>query len=108
GFRLVSGGIVGLGGVFVSLPLVDRKLALMVCVTVPVMSAGLWIWQKHSRRSFLAARAAISTVNASIQENVSGIRVIQSLSRERRNARDFDAVNAHNLGTNLAASRMAA
>ena len=41
---------------------------------------------------------AISAVNASIEENVSGVRVIQSLTREGTNARAFDQVNAHNGG----------
>jgi ATP-binding cassette subfamily B protein len=72
------------------------------------MGVGLWIWQRQSRPSFLAARAAISAVNASIQENVSGIRVIQSLSRERHNAKEFDEINAHNLGSNLTVSRLSA
>lgn len=108
GFITILGSLLSLVGIFVTLLLLNWKLALMVFATVPVMGGTLWLWQRQSRRSFLAARAAISTVNASIQENVSGVRVIQSLSRERVNAREFDAVNAHNLNTNLKASRAAA
>lgn len=106
GMLTVLGSMLSLTGIFVALILLNWKLALMVFITVPVMGGGLWFWQRWSRPSFLAARAAISTVNASIQENVSGIRVIQSLSRERRNASDFNTINARNLGTNLMASRI--
>lgn len=84
------------------------QLGLMVFSTVPVMALVLWIWQRSARRNFLAARAAISSVNASIQENVSGIRVIQSLSRERRNSANFDEVNTRNRDANLRASRTSA
>jgi ABC-type multidrug transport system fused ATPase/permease subunit len=108
GTLTILGSMLSLTGIFASLLLLNWRLALMVFVTVPIMAAGLWIWQGRSRPSFLAARAAISAVNASIQENVSGIRVIQSLSRERRNAEEFHAVNAHNLGSNLTVSRLSA
>jgi ATP-binding cassette subfamily B protein len=108
GFISILGSVLSLAGIFVTLMLLNWELALMVFVTVPIMVFGLWLWQRQSRRSFLAARAAISSVNASIQENVSGVRVIQSLSRERVNSREFDAVNSLNLTTNLKASRAAA
>jgi ATP-binding cassette subfamily B protein len=108
GTLTILGSLLSLTGIFVSIMLLNWRLALMVFVTAPIMGAGLWLWQRQSRPSFLAARAAISAVNASIQENVSGIRVIQSLSRERRNAQDFHAINAHNLGSNLTVSRISA
>ena len=108
GTLTILGSLLSLTGIFISILLLNWRLALMVFVTAPIMAGGLWIWQRQSRPSFLAARAAISAVNASIQENVSGIRVIQSLSRERRNAQEFDAINAHNLGSNLTVSRLSA
>jgi ABC-type multidrug transport system fused ATPase/permease subunit len=65
-------------------------------------------WQGFARRSFREARATISLVNASLQENVSGVRVIQSLGREARNSRQFDEANTANLEANLGASRVSA
>ena len=53
-------------------------------------------------------RAAISLVNATLQENISGMRVIQSMAREDRNSAEFDDLNAYNRDTNLEASRVAA
>jgi ATP-binding cassette subfamily B protein len=102
------GNMLSLVLIFGTIMLLNWQLGLLVFSVVPVMALVLWVWQRQARRSFLAARAAISSVNASIQENVSGIRVIQSLSRERRNARDFEEVNAHNLNTNLRATRISA
>ncbi|MEI6665562.1 MAG: ABC transporter ATP-binding protein [Chloroflexota bacterium] len=108
GVLQILGSVLSLAGIFVAIMLLHWRLGLMVFSIVPVMAAALWFWQRQARHSFLAARAAISTVNASIQENVSGIRVIQSLSRERRNAEAFGDVNTNNLNTNLKASRMSA
>ena len=108
GFISILGSVLSLAGIFVTLLLLNWRLAVMVFITVPIMATALWVWQSQARQSFLAARAAISSVNASIQENVSGVRVIQSLSRERVNSRQFGSVNTQNLETNLQASRMSA
>jgi ATP-binding cassette subfamily B protein len=102
------GNMLSLVLIFATLMALNWQLGLLVFSVVPVMALVLWIWQRQARRSFLAARAAISSVNASIQENVSGVRVIQSLSRERRNSREFEEVNSHNLNTNLRATRVSA
>ncbi|HEY5625952.1 MAG TPA: ABC transporter ATP-binding protein, partial [Dehalococcoidia bacterium] len=47
-------------------------------------------------------------VNANLQENVSGVRVIQSMSREDENAKRFDRVNAGNWNANVQAGRITA
>jgi ABC-type multidrug transport system fused ATPase/permease subunit len=56
----------------------------------------------------MAQRQAIAIVNANLQENVSGIRVIQSLSREDVNSRRFDSVNADHMRAGVRAGRMQA
>jgi ABC-type multidrug transport system fused ATPase/permease subunit len=53
-------------------------------------------------------RQAIAVVNANLQENVSGVRVIQSLSREDENAKRFDRVNQQNLSANVQAGKLTA
>jgi len=47
-------------------------------------------------------------VNATLQENISGIRVIQSMVQEGRNRAEFTELNAYNRDTNLESSRIAA
>ena len=58
-------------------------------------------WQILARRAFVRVRQAIATVNASLQENVSGVRVVQSLRREQENIRRFDKLNADNWAPTL-------
>jgi len=65
-------------------------------------------WQRYAQRSFRITRASISLVNATLQENISGVRVIQSLAREGRNRREFDSLNGYNRDTTLEANRIAA
>src|SRR5579884_520884 len=95
-------------GILVTLFLLNWLLALCISVVVPIMTVSLYIWQKYAQNSFRRTRAAISIVNASLQENVSGVRIIQSLTRENVNKQRFGDVNRQNFEANLAASRVSA
>jgi ATP-binding cassette subfamily B protein len=86
----------------------DVELTLVTFSVVPVLIVIMWLWQMRARRTFVRVRQAIAIVNANLQENVSGVRVIQSLSREDENARRFDRVNAENLSANVDAGRVTA
>ena len=95
-------------GIVVVMVLMSPLLALLTFIVLPVMVAIAAFWQKQCERSFRQTRAAISLVNATLQENISGMRVIQSMVREDRNSAEFDDLNAYNRDTNLTASRIAA
>ncbi|TAJ16462.1 MAG: ABC transporter ATP-binding protein, partial [Dehalococcoidia bacterium] len=86
----------------------DLQLASVTFVAVPILVMVMVVWQKRARSAFVEVRQAISTVNATLNENVSGVRVIQSLSREDENARRFDQINRQNLKANINASRLSA
>ena len=113
--ELLSRGAVSLLGDVLSLMLVvfflvqiDLQLTLATFVTAPVMVGVIIVWQRYARVAFLRVRQAIAVVNANLQENISGVRVIQSLSREDENLRRFDAVNEQNLAANIASARLSA
>ncbi len=86
----------------------DAELTLITFAVVPFLVGAMAVWQALARRSFIRVRQAIAIVNASLQENVSGVRVIQSLSREDENSRRFDDVNRNNLTANVTAGRVTA
>jgi ABC-type multidrug transport system fused ATPase/permease subunit len=104
----ITADLLSLGGIIFILFFMNARLALITMSVIPVMAAILLVWQKYARNAFMRVRQAISVVNAGLQENISGARVIQSLSREDENFRRFDSMNEANLGANLSASRLAA
>jgi ATP-binding cassette subfamily B protein len=97
--------LVGIIGVMIAM---NAGLALLTFTVLPLMMLIAAFWQRYAQRSFRLTRAAISLVNATLQENISGMRVIQSMAREERNRAEFDELNAYNRDTNLEASRVAA
>lgn len=108
GLLSIMSSLLALIGIIVAMLAMNVKLALLSFIVLPVMIVIAGFWQKHAQRSFRVTRAAISLVNATLQENISGMRVIQSMVREDRNRAEFDDLNAYNRDTNLTASKIAA
>ncbi|MBV9709993.1 MAG: ABC transporter ATP-binding protein [Ktedonobacteraceae bacterium] len=108
GLLAMLSSVVALFGIIGTMLVLNAGLALLSFTVLPVMIGIAIFWQRHAQRSFRLTRAAISMVNATLQENISGMRVIQSLVRENRNSEEFEGLNAYNRDTNLEASRIAA
>ena len=84
------------------------QLALACFTVIPVFVVIMIFWQGKARQAFMQIRYAIAGVNASLQENITGVRVTQSLNREGVNLSQFDQLNADHLNANLNASRLTA
>jgi ATP-binding cassette subfamily B protein len=97
-----------LAGIACVMIVMNARLALLTLTAVPALFCIILVWQKYARRAFTRTRRAIATVNAELQERISGIRVTQSLSREKINSQQFNNVNKANLNANLDATKLTA
>ena len=100
--------VLTLGGVIVAMLIMNARLALITLTVVPLLFIILAIWQRYARVAFRRTQTAIAGVNAGLQENITGVRVLQSLNREQANIRRFGAANTKNLDANLQAMRYVA
>ncbi len=98
--------LLSLVGIVVVLFIMNVKLAAITLTVLPVLMIVLLVWQRYARHSFDRVRRAIAVVNGALQENISGVRVVQSLTREDVNFRRFDRLNHDHLDANLQASRL--
>jgi ATP-binding cassette subfamily B protein len=108
GLLTILADFVGLGIVIFFIFFQDVELALITFAVVPFLVVAMAIWQVRARLAFIRVRQAIAVVNANLQENVSGVRVVQSLSREDENQRRFDEINTDNWKSNVQAGRLTA
>ena len=108
GFIMILADFFGLFLVIGIMLYKGAEMALITLAVVPFLVVAMFIWQTYARRAFMRARQAIAVVNASLQENVSGVRVIQSLSREGESSSRFDDVNRDNFAANIGAGRITA
>ena len=76
--------------------LVDAKLALVTFTVVPVLVVVAVVFRLRVRDAFRETRVRIARINATIQETITGMKVVQLFTREQRNLADFDVQNALN------------
>ena len=108
GFLNVLADLFGLLIIVVVLFFIDPLLAVISISVVPLLLVFMAVWQRHAARAFVRVRQAIAIVNGNINENVSGVRVVQSLRREEENLRRFNQLNEENRQSNLEAVRLQA
>jgi len=99
---------VGLAIVVVVLLFVDWQLALVTFAIVPPLVFVMTWWARHARKAFTDVRVKVSAMYGTLAENVSGVRAIQSMSREGENARRFDTLNQDNRNANIWAGMLSA
>jgi ATP-binding cassette subfamily B protein len=97
--------ILSLIGFVVFMLVVDWQLALISLSIIPVLIFILGYWQKFARHSFMRIRRAIAMVNGEYNQNITGVRVVESFNRQDENLAHFNELNREHLDANLEASR---
>ncbi len=106
--ELFSSGVVTVfGDVFTIIAIVammlvvDWRLALVAFAVIPVMIVVAVTFRRHVRTSFRDIRTWVARLNAYLQEQLAGVRVVQLFSRERAEARAFAGINRGHLDAHL-------
>ncbi|MGQ0520179.1 MAG: ABC transporter ATP-binding protein [Actinomycetota bacterium] len=95
-------------GVAGAMLLMNVRLSLAtLTVLVPLVLATIW-FRRLSAAAYDTARDRIATVNANLQESLSGVRVAQAYGREKRNIGDFRRVTKDYFNARLDAQRLVA
>jgi len=103
----VARDVFTLGGIVVTMLAMNAKLSLLTFAVLPIMAILTFAFRRRARDNYRRARMAISWVNSVLAENINGVRVVQSFSREDTNYTYFkDVVNGYNLKANLVAARL--
>ena len=73
----------------------DWRLALATLSVVPALAVATAIFRIRSSRAYRAVRERLGLVTATLAEDIAGMRVVQSFTREPARRRHFEEVNAH-------------
>jgi ATP-binding cassette subfamily B protein len=92
-------------GVAVALVLVDWQMALAVFAVVLVLAGVSVIFQRQARRAYDQVREGIGRVLSTLQEGITGVRVVQAFTQEDAQASTFGRVNERYFEANMAAAR---
>jgi len=70
------------------------QIAAIVLSTIPFVFITGMVFRNYARRSYLEVRRKVAELNAFMQENISGIRVVQIFRQEARRLLEFQRLNA--------------
>lgn len=85
--------VVYAAGVYGTLFFLDRNLFLIALVPVPILWWVIRDYRKKSSKINREYRKGLSELNASLNENIQGMEIIQAFNREEDTDRAFDRVN---------------
>jgi ATP-binding cassette subfamily B multidrug efflux pump len=97
--------LLSLAGIIIAMLAINWQLALVSLGIMPPLFFVLGYWQRFARHSFMRIRRAIAMVNGEYNQNITGVRVVQSLNRQQENLKHFNGLNQEFLDANLEASR---
>lgn len=67
----------------------DVELTLISCVVVPILAVSTFYLQGKAMGAYRELRMRLARLNAYLQENITGMEVVQLFSRQLRNRQDF-------------------
>lgn len=76
---------------------VDVEMSLILMLYVPILVAVTLVFRRYTRRLFRLVRQSVSALNQNLQENLSGLQVVQLSTREDYNLRRYRRINGNNL-----------
>jgi len=111
--ELVTSGVVSaisdvvtLIGIVAIMLWMSTRLSLITFTIIPMIVAFMLLWGRRVRTVYRRTRKTIASVSAKIEESVSGMKEIQSFSRETATRREFQEANISNMEANVEASRI--
>ena len=93
GFTTLVQNTLLLVGTAVVLFFLDWRLALAALVIMPVMGAATAWFRKRSGRAYRSVRETLGAVTATLAEDIAGMRVLQSFTREPAARENFRVVS---------------
>lgn len=92
-------------GVTIGLFVIDPGLALIVMGLMPVLIGISMVFRTFADRAYRRVREHIGLVLATLQEGISGVRVVQAYTQEPRRTRQFVGVNEEYYRANIDAAK---
>ena len=90
-----------LGGTVVVMALIDLKLTLICFSTMPLVLLSASLFRKKARQVQRDVKVKIAKINATLAENINGMKIIQIFSKEKSIYKEFDDINQDFLDSSI-------
>ncbi|HEY8078022.1 MAG TPA: ABC transporter ATP-binding protein, partial [Labilithrix sp.] len=87
------GDLVVLVGIVIMMMSLDWRMSLIAFASLPLVGAAVWFIRTRARQAYRDIRVKTARLNAFLNEQVSGMAVVQAYAREEQMAAEFDGIN---------------
>jgi len=101
GVVTLLGDLLVLLGIVAILFVLNAKLALVAFSVVPLLFLITIVFKIKARDSYRRVRTAIARINAFLQEQISGMSIVQLFNHEQKSFERFEQINRVHLKANL-------
>ncbi len=81
-------------GIVVVMLQLDTRLALISFSLLPVVAIATVVFRIKAREAYRDVRVKLARINATLSENISGMRIVQIFHREKKKHQEFDEINS--------------
>jgi len=71
----------------------DARVASFILLFLPLIFLAIYLYQHFSSKIYSQMRAKLSELNTKLNENISGMRIIQQFRQEKRLSEEFEKTN---------------
>ena len=82
---------------------VDAKLTLICLAPFPFLILATYFFKESVNKSFIKVRNAVASLNAFVQEHITGMALVQAFAAENREQEKFKAINKQHRNANIKA-----
>ena len=101
GLASVSGDILQLVFILAVMFFTDVKLTLISLSVFPILLYASYLFKNYVRASFQEVRKQVARLNAFIQEQITGMSIVQVFNREEKEFAKFKVINAEHTKANI-------
>lgn len=80
-------------GIVVVMFRLNTQLAMLSLATLPLIIVSTIVFRTRARQAYRRLRTTLARINATLAENISGMKVVQIFNRQRKNYDQFVEVN---------------
>jgi len=80
---------------------VDWRLTLICLAPFPLLILSTWLFKESVNKSFIRVRNAVASLNAFVQEHITGMQIVQAFAAEDREAAKFRKINKEHRNANI-------
>lgn len=90
---IIIEGVFGFVIIYIYMYQLNPKFAIMVLFVMPLIIFWIYMYRVYTNRYSQKIRALNSHINATINENIKGLRIIQAFNQENFILNEFDKIN---------------